>query len=157
LNSSISDPGSGIFLALDPRWKNSDPGSAILKYRRNNRLSLYFFRRRSGRPAGPAAPPAREQQQPAAPGRPRPRPTRPLLLLLLPLPSGSHVAHHTGQPAASALCALSCRNSGPVLPGGASSEVPPADGGAGISAPAPGRDGPRSALPSCLQSSSALG
>jgi hypothetical protein len=23
------DPGSGIFLALDPRWKNSDPGSGI--------------------------------------------------------------------------------------------------------------------------------
>jgi hypothetical protein len=23
------DPGSGIFLTLDPRWKNSDPGSEI--------------------------------------------------------------------------------------------------------------------------------
>jgi hypothetical protein len=25
-----ADPGSGIFLTLDPGWKNSDPGSATL-------------------------------------------------------------------------------------------------------------------------------
>jgi hypothetical protein len=24
-----ADPGSGIFLTLDPGWKNSDPGSGI--------------------------------------------------------------------------------------------------------------------------------
>ncbi len=28
--SGIWDPGTGIFLTRDPRWKNSDPGSALL-------------------------------------------------------------------------------------------------------------------------------